>query len=206
MQDSRDNPWQRLSSRAIYDNQWIRIREDQVIRPDGEPGIYGVVEFKNKAVGVLAIDDNEQVQLVGQYRYVIDRYSWEIPEGGCDVGEDPRDAAERELIEETGLRAVHWEQLGVSHLSNSVTNEEAYYFLATGLTKGEAQPEGTELLAHRAVPFEEALKMAMNGEITDSLSIIAILHYAVKRKAGSREQRAGVRDKGYGSSQKEFHF
>lgn len=183
MQDSQNNPWRKLTGKVVYENPWIRVREDQVIRPDGEPGIYGVVHFRNKAVGVLAVDDAGHVHLVGQFRYVLDRYSWEIPEGGCPAGEDPRAAAERELREETGLSAERWELLGLAHLSNSVTDEEAYYYLATGLTKGEAEPEGTEKLEHRVVPFEEALRMVMASEITDSISVMAILHYAVRLNA-----------------------
>src|SRR5918998_3074540 len=116
--DETINPWLTVSSRRVYDNPWITIREDQVIRPDGEPGIYGVVHFKNIAVGVLAVE-GEFVYLVGQYRYPLDSYSWEIPEGGCPEGEDPLDAARRELEEETGLRARRWEKMGEAHLSNS---------------------------------------------------------------------------------------
>jgi 8-oxo-dGTP pyrophosphatase MutT (NUDIX family) len=183
MQDSESNPWRTVAGKIVYDNPWIRVREDQVVRPDGAPGIYGVVHFKNKAVGVLAVEDDGRVHLVGQFRYVLDQYSWEIPEGGCAEGEDPRAAAERELLEETGLRAERWELLGVSHLSNSVTDEEAYYYLATGLTAGEAQPEGTEKLERRTVAFEEALRMALAGEITDSLSVMAILRYALRLKS-----------------------
>lgn len=186
MQDSTANPWRTVASRAVYDNRWIAIREDQVIRPDGEPGIYGVVHFKNKAVGVLAVDEADRVHLVGQFRYVLDRYSWEIPEGGCDEGEDPRAAAERELAEETGLTAAHWELLGCSHLSNSITDEVAYYYLATGLTAGTARPEGTEQLQHRVVSFDEALRMVLAGEITDSLSVMAILHYAVRLRSSTQ--------------------
>src|ERR687890_1606450 len=116
--DENKNPWRKISSREVYENPWIRVREDEVLRPDGEPGIYGVVHFKNVAVGVLAVEGDE-LYLVGQYRYTLDRYSWEIPEGGCPEGEEPLDAARRELEEETGLRARCWEKLGEAHLSNS---------------------------------------------------------------------------------------
>jgi len=179
MDDKYSNPWQTLSTRDVYDNPWIRVRQDEVIRPDGQPGIYGVVHYKNKAIAVLPIDDEGFTYLVGQYRYTLHIYSWEIPEGGCPEGEKPLEAAKRELLEETGLTAEHWTQLGTAHLSNSVSDEEAILFLATGLTQGEAQPEGTEKLEVRRVEFSEALRMVMAGEITDSLAVMTILHFAV---------------------------
>src|SRR5918912_3345220 len=161
MTEETDNPWQMLAARVVYDNPWISVREDQVVRPDGAPGIYGVVHFKNIAVGVLPVEDGH-VYLVGQYRYTLGRYSWEIPEGGCPAGEDPLAAARRELAEETGLRAASWQKMGQAHLSNSVSDELAVWFLATGLTQGENNPEGTERLRVRRVPFDEALRMALN--------------------------------------------
>ena len=179
--DETENPWRTLASRDVYENPWIKVREDSVLRPDGERGIYGVVQFKNVAVGVLPVEDDE-IYLVGQYRYTLDRYSWEIPEGGCPEGEDPLDAARRELEEETGLRAARWERLGEAHLSNSVSDELAVWFLATGLEQGDRRPEGTERLAVRRVPFAEALDMALSGEITDSLSLLAIMSYQITRR------------------------
>lgn len=178
--ESDENPWRRTSSRLIYDNPWIRVREDSVIRPDGMPGIYGVVHYKNIAVGVLPIEGDD-VYLVGQYRYTLERYSWEIPEGGCPFGEDPLVAAQRELKEETGLSARHWRRMGAAYLSNSVSDEYAIWFLATGLTQGVSQPEGTERLRVRRVPFAEALQMALTGEITDALSLLAIMQYQLER-------------------------
>ncbi len=178
MDDKYANPWKTLSTRDVYENPWIRVRHDEVIRPDGQAGIYGVVHYKNKAIAVLPIDDEGYTYLVGQYRYTLDIYSWEIPEGGCPEGEEPLEAAKRELLEETGLTAEHWQQLGTAHLSNSVSDEEAILFLATALTQGEAQPEGTEKLEVRRVAFAEALRMVMTGEITDSLTVMTILHYA----------------------------
>jgi 8-oxo-dGTP pyrophosphatase MutT (NUDIX family) len=170
------NPWQTLSSKVVYDNPWINVREDAVVHPNGERGIYGVVHYKNIAVGVVAIE-GEEIYLVGQYRYPLSRYSWEIPEGGCPEGEDTLSAARRELEEETGLRASAWRKLGEAHLSNSVSDELAVWYLATGLTPGEQRPEGSEQLVVRKVAFDAALRMVLAGEITDSVSVMAILHY-----------------------------
>lgn len=178
MNDKYSNPWRTLTSRVAYDNAWITVREDQVIRPDGAPGIYGVVHMKNTAVGVLPIDDEGYTYLVGQYRYTLEQYSWEIPEGGCPPGENPLEAAERELREETGLEAGVWRILARTCTSNSVTDETALIFLATELTHGVAEPEGTEKLELRRVPFVEAVRMAMTGDITDAISLVAILTYA----------------------------
>lgn len=179
--DETKSPWQTIASRQVYDNAWINVREDSVIRPDGEQGIYGVVHFKHIAIGILAVAD-DFIYLVGQYRYPLERYSWEIPEGGCTEGEDPLDAARRELEEETGLRAASWERLGEAHLSNSVSDELAIWFLATGLTQGAHKPEGTEQLRVRRVAFIKALEMALTGEITDALSLVALMRYQIKRE------------------------
>lgn len=173
------SPWKTNKSRIAYDNPWIRVREDDVIQPDGKPGIYGVIHFKNKAIGILPIDDEGNVYLVGQFRYPLDTYSWEIPEGGGPEGTDPLLSAQRELQEETGMTASNWRELGRAHLSNSVSDEEAIYYLATGLKKSKAEPKGTEDLAYKQVPFAEALEMVLRGEITDALSVLAIMHYAL---------------------------
>jgi 8-oxo-dGTP pyrophosphatase MutT (NUDIX family) len=183
MFDETKNPWRTRSTRRVYDNDWISVREDEVTRPDGESGIYGVVHYKNTAVGVLAVE-GDSVYLVGQYRYVLDQYSWEIPEGGCPEGEDILRAAQRELEEETGLRAAKWELMGRAHLSNSVSDELAVWFLATGLTQGEHHPEGTEQINVRRVPFKEVLRMALDGEITDALSLLAIMQYSITLPLG----------------------
>lgn len=177
--DETKNPWKTVATREAYENNWISVREDSVVRPDGESGIYGVVHFKNLAIGILAIED-DYIYLVGQYRYPLEKYSWEIPEGGCAEGEDPLIAAQRELEEETGLRAANWERLGEAYLSNSVTDELAIWFLATELTEGTRNPEGTEQLEIRRVTFNQALEMALNGEITDALSLLAVMHYRIK--------------------------
>ncbi|HSL00628.1 MAG TPA: NUDIX domain-containing protein [Rubrobacteraceae bacterium] len=194
--DETENPWLTLSSKEVYDNPWITVREDRVVRPDGEPGIYGVVHYKNIAVGILAVED-DHVYLVGQYRYPLGRYSWEIPEGGCPQGEEPLRAAQRELREETGLQAARWRMLGEAYLSNSVADEHAVWFLATGLVTGEWEPEGTERLRVRRVPLGEALNMALEGEITDALSLLALASYALRDAAdASYEQSRGGDSRG----------
>jgi ADP-ribose pyrophosphatase len=177
------NPWKTTGSELRYNNPWIAVTEHQVIQPNGAPGIYGVVHFKNKAIGILPIDDEGKTWLVGQFRYPLNQYSWEIPEGGCPQGEEPLEAAKRELSEETGLTAANWQLMGTAHLSNSVSDEEAIYFLATELSQGTSCPEPTEKLAVKHVHFSEALNMVLAGEITDSLSVMAILHYALILKA-----------------------
>lgn len=186
--DQTKSPWRTLASREVYENAWIRVREDAVVRPDGEQGIYGVVHYRNIAIGILAIEDGF-IYLVGQYRYPLDRYSWEIPEGGCGEGEDPLAAAQRELEEETGLRAASWEKMGEAHLSNSISDELAIWFLATGLSQGKHNPEGTELLKVRRLPFQEALAMSSRGEITDALSLLAIMQYQIAGRGCSSESK-----------------
>lgn len=172
--DAERNPWKVVSSRSIYRNPWFSVREDQVIRPDGKPGTYSVVEPKI-ATGIVALDDNGDTWLVGQYRYPIDIYSWEIIEGGVDPGETPLEAAVRELKEEGGLVAEEIVPLGPAiYLSNCFTSERGELFLARGITTGEAQPEGTEVLQLRKMPFSEALEMARTGAISDVVSIIAL--------------------------------
>lgn len=176
-----ENPWVTSSRRPVYDNPWISVREDRVLRPDGSPGIYGVVHFKNRAIGVLPVEDDGAIWLVGQHRYPLGAFSWEIPEGGCPDGETPEAAARRELSEETGLSAAILERMLVSHLSNSVSDEEAIIFRASGLTAGEARPEATERLHVRRVAWSEAWGMIERGEITDSMSVIALLHEQIRR-------------------------
>ncbi|MCL6476146.1 MAG: NUDIX hydrolase [Firmicutes bacterium] len=169
------NPWRTLSSTPVYDNPWISVTEHRVIKPSGGEGIYGVVHFKNRAIGVLPLDGEGCTWLVGQYRYTLNSYSWEIPEGGGRLDEEPLAAAQRELKEETGMEADEWREILRMHLSNSVTDELAIVYLARGLRMGMAQPEDTEQLQVRRVPFEEAYRMVCTGEITDAISVAAIL-------------------------------
>lgn len=179
LSDSR-NPWKTLGSREIYRNPWIRLREDQVIRADDKSGIYGVVEFQSFALGIVPVTDNGETILVGQWRYPLGLYSWEIPEGGGSLSLPPLMSAQRELAEETGIIAAAWTNLGPFHLSNSVTNEEGRVYLAQDLSFGEAEPEGDEVLVIKRVPLREAFAMAMDGRITDGVSIIGLsraMHY-----------------------------
>jgi 8-oxo-dGTP pyrophosphatase MutT (NUDIX family) len=177
------NPWTTIASRVVYENAWIRVREDQVVRPDGLPGIYGVVHYRNKAVGVLPVEPDGDIWLVGQHRYPLDQYSWEIPEGGCPEGEDLEACALRELEEETGLRAELLEPIATVHLSNSVSDEWGIVFRASRLHPGTSRPEGTEQLQVRRVAFAEAEAMLAAGQITDSLSVIALLHEGRRRRS-----------------------
>lgn len=180
---SADNPWTRLESRVMYQNPWITVREDRVIRPDGAEGIYGVVETRI-ATGVLALTPAGDLYLVGQYRYPMDEYSWEIVEGGADPGESAETAARRELREEAGLEAADWRPLGGEiHLTNCHSSERGYLFVARDLTRVAAAPDGCERLEIRVTPFDEALAMVDRGEIKDAMSIMGILRYARLRDA-----------------------
>jgi 8-oxo-dGTP pyrophosphatase MutT (NUDIX family) len=177
------NPWQTLSGELKYENRWIAVTEYQVINPAGGRGIYGKVHFKNKAIGIIAIDKDMNTWLVGQYRYALDAWSWEIPEGGGPLGEAPLDAARRELQEETGLTAKTWTEIVTFHTSNSVTDEEGFIFLAEDLSEGEASLEDTEAdMKVWKLPLKDALKMVVDGKITDSLSVMALLMVARMKK------------------------
>jgi 8-oxo-dGTP pyrophosphatase MutT (NUDIX family) len=173
------NPWTTLSGEVKYDNRWISVTEYQVINPAGGRGIYGKVHFKNKAIGIIPVDKDLNTWLVGQYRYATDEWSWEIPEGGGPLGEDPVTAAKRELQEETGLTAKKWTQILRLHLSNSVSDEEGFVFMAEDLEQGESSLEETEAdLKVWKLPVKEALQMAIEGKITDSMSVMALLMVA----------------------------
>jgi 8-oxo-dGTP pyrophosphatase MutT (NUDIX family) len=169
------NPWTILSQQPVYDNKWIGLTEFQVINPGGGKGIYGKVHFKNMAIGILPLDEEGNTWLVGQYRFPLDQYSWEIPEGGGEHGVTPVESAQRELREETGLVAREWTPILEMHLSNSVTDEKAVIFLARQMEQHEAMPEETEQLVVRKLPFEEVFQMVQKGQITDSMSVAAIL-------------------------------
>jgi 8-oxo-dGTP pyrophosphatase MutT (NUDIX family) len=193
MSDGRDGtpngPWTRHSRRVAYENAWVTIWHDEVDRPDGSPGIYGVVHFVAAAVGVVVLDADDRVLLVGQHRYTLDAYSWEIPEGGVPPGESPLDGARRELREEAGVEATDWRELLRFHLSNSITDEAGVLFAARALRDGEAHPDPTEQLAVEWVPFDEALAMIADGQITDAMTIMALQHVALERAAAERTGR-----------------
>lgn len=170
------NPWTTLSGELKYDNPWINVTEYQVLNPAGSKGIYGKVHFKNKAIGVIPVDDHGNTWLVGQFRYTINAFSWEIPEGGGPSGDDPLDSAKRELREETGLTAAKWTLISRLHTSNSVTDEEGFLFLAEDLQHGDAELEETEAdLQAKKIPLKDAIDLVLRGEITDSMSIIGLL-------------------------------
>lgn len=169
------NPWKTLSAEEKYDNPWINVTEYQVINPSGGRGIYGKIHYKNHALGIIPMDDDLNIWLVGQYRYVLNQYSWEIPEGGGPFDVDPLDSAKRELLEETGFTATNWDLIQTMHLSNSVGDEFARIYLARGLKAGHAEPEETEDLKLKKVSFNEAYDMVLDGRITDSMAVAGIL-------------------------------
>jgi 8-oxo-dGTP pyrophosphatase MutT (NUDIX family) len=173
--DETHNPWQVLSTEVKYHNPWISVREDQVVNPGGGRGIYGVVSMKNKALGIVPVDAEGNTWLVGQYRYPLNEYSWEIPMGGGPVELDILESAQRELREETGLLASRWTTIARLHTSNSVTDEEGFVFLAEGLEHGEVEPEETEDLRLWKLPLTEAVQMVMNNQITDAVSVAGLL-------------------------------
>ncbi|WP_245986379.1 NUDIX domain-containing protein [Azospirillum thermophilum] len=184
MSEEHENPWTVLSATTKYANAWMEVVEHRVLTPQGNPGIYGVVRPHCIATGVVPIDDEGRVTLVGQFRFALDQYSWEIPEGGGEKNVEPLVSVQRELLEETGQTARHWLPLMTLHLSNSLTDEVAYGFLAWGLEQGEAQPDDTEMIEVRRVPFAEALEMALDGRITDAIAVTALLKVQVLATAG----------------------
>lgn len=175
---NEDNPWKTLSGKQIYENPWMKLDEYQVINPSGGRGIYGKVSFKNKALGIIPIDKDQNTWLVGQYRYTLNEYSWEIPMGGVPMEEDTETGALRELKEETGLIANKLEFLCKIHTSNSVTDEVGLVYLAKELIQGETAFDDTEDIVVKKMPFKEALQWVLEGKITDSLSVGGILRYA----------------------------
>lgn len=179
MIEETNNPWTTLSGELKYENQWIAITEYQVINPSGGRGIYGKVHFKNKAIGIVPLDNDLNTWLVGQYRYTLDTWQWEIPEGGGPLEEDSLVSAQRELREETGLVALKWTEILHLHTSNSVTDEEGFVYLAEDLEQGENSLEDTEAgLKVWKLPLRDALEMVLGGKITDSISVTAILKVA----------------------------
>ncbi len=172
------NPWKTIASRIAYENAWIRVREDQVIRPDGGPGIYGVVEIR-PSVAVVALNERDEIALVGQWRYTVKRYSWEVPRGGSHEDEtDMLAVAKRELAEEAGLVAENWQRLTSVDVCNGVADDMQTFFLATGLSQTGMQLDPEEDITVAWHPFAEAVKMAMDGRITEVCSIAAILMVA----------------------------
>jgi 8-oxo-dGTP pyrophosphatase MutT (NUDIX family) len=168
-------PWQRSNERTSFENPWLSVLEYEAVAPTGKPALYGAVHMKNHAIAILPLHEDGTVTLVGQNRFVFQDYSWEIPEGGGPRDEDPLDAARRELREECGLEAAEWRQILQVQLSNSLTDEEAFGYLATGLTQAETEPDETEDIAVARVPFTEALDAANAGFIKDALTVAMLL-------------------------------
>jgi len=167
--------WKKLLSQVVYDNPWITVSHQDVVTPAGSRGIYGVVHFKNTAVGIVPVDDSGNTWLVKQHRYPLGEDSWEIPEGGSPEGESTLDTAKRELEEEVGLCAKHWSELLLLHTSNSVTDEVAIVYLAEALFPGKQALEDSEDICLMKLPLVEAIDMAMRGDITDAISVAALL-------------------------------
>ncbi len=172
--------WKTLDSKIIYDNSWITVREDRVKNPGGGENQYAHVHFKNKAIAIVPLDNDRNTWLVGQNRYTLGTYSWEVPMGGAESDETPLAAAKRELKEETGLTAGSWTEVMHLHLSNSITDEEGFVFIAEELSEGEAEFDETEILEIRKLPLVDALEMVNGGEITDAMSVAAILKIAAR--------------------------
>jgi len=170
-----NNPWKPQTSKTLFENPWLSLHEDTVINPGGGISHYGKINFKNLAIGIIPLDEDNNTWLVGQYRYVPDCYSWEIPMGGGPLNIEPLESAKRELKEETGLSATHWQELMHLHTSNSVTDERAIVYVARNLTQGETEFEETEDLLIQKLPLEEAIERVLSGEITDAISVAGLL-------------------------------
>ncbi|HEY5691455.1 MAG TPA: NUDIX hydrolase [Cyclobacteriaceae bacterium] len=179
MDSIRKNLWKTILIKEVYENSWIKLDEHQVINPSGGKGIYGKVHFKNKAIGIIPLDKENNTWIVGQHRYTLNEWSWEIPEGGGPLEIDTLTSAKRELSEETGLIAKKWTEIARVHLSNSVSNEVGYVFLAEELAQGNTKLDDTEAdMIVKKLPYAEVLQMVEHGEITDSLSVIGVLRLA----------------------------
>lgn len=178
------NPWRTLETDVRYQNDWMTVEENQVVRPDGNPGIYGVVRPKNLAIGIIPLDQDHHTWLVGQYRYPLGVYSWEIIEGGGPHGEGAQRSAARELREEAGLEADRFDEIMRMHTSNCITDEQAIIFVARDLRRCAAEPDPTEQLQLVRVPFQDAVGAVMEGRITDAMSVAGILKTAALLQQG----------------------
>jgi 8-oxo-dGTP pyrophosphatase MutT (NUDIX family) len=184
--DPHRNPWQTQATRIPFENRWIRVVQNDVLNPSGRPGEYTFVHFKFRAVAVVPLDEELHTWLVGQFRYATNSYQWEIPAGGCPENETPRQTAERELQEETGLVASRWEPIFQDlQMSNSITDEVAHAFLARNLAQAAANPEETEALALRRLSLDEAVRMALAGEIQDAFSVMTLMMLQLRIATGS---------------------
>jgi len=179
--NNKENPWRTLKKNTVYENPWIKVKHHEVLNPSGQPGVYGTVEFQNTAVGIIPIDQERCTFLVGQFRFPLNTYSWEIPEGGCKIHTDPLATAKRELKEETGIVAQKWEVLQTIHTSNSVTDEFGIIYTAENLEFFEANPDDDEDLVVKKIPLKEALEMVKCGEIRDSLSVAGLLRLHLEK-------------------------
>ena len=171
------NKWKLKSTKKVYDNPWITVEHDEVITPTGTDGVYGRVHFKNKAIAIIPIDTDLNTWIVGQYRYTLKEYSWELPMGGGPVGEDILASAQRELQEETGILASQWTQILRLHTSNCVCDEEAFVYVAEGLSFGETSFDETEDLKIKRIPFADLVQMCLDGRITDAITVAGVLAY-----------------------------
>ena len=193
---ARRPTWQSRSHEVVFENPWIRIETHDATAPTGKPCVYGLVRFINRAIGILPMFDDGTVALVGQSRFAFGTFSWEMPEGGVPYGEDVLDGAKRELREETGMTAANWQEILRFDMSNSVTDEVAVLYLATGLTPGETQPDETENLVPARVPFSQLLKAVIMGQIGDGLTVASVLrvhHMAVTGELPPRLAAAVLR-------------
>lgn len=175
MSDPNINPWKKNSEEVTYENPWIKVTHANVITPGGDEGIYGTVSYKNWAIGMIPLDEDLNTWIVGQFRFPLNQYSWEIPEGGGPIGESALETAERELSEEVGLKAKKWTKIQSFHLSNSVSDEYGELFLAQDLKEFNNHPDPEEELVVKKIPFEKAFQMVLNGEITDAMSVMGIM-------------------------------